>query len=102
MPGRKIRDELDARRCLEAVAGAGTSPLEWAREHGVDGRSLNAWRVNLGRRGGGLQLLELVETPGAAPAGVAVRVRCGPFVVEVEEGVGDAHLARVLAVVASC
>lgn len=28
----------------------GTSPAQWAREHGGDGRSLDAWRVNLGHR----------------------------------------------------
>ncbi len=30
---------------------AGRSAGEWARAHGIDGRSLNAWKVNLARRG---------------------------------------------------
>jgi hypothetical protein len=28
----------------------GLTAGEWAREHGIDGRSLNAWRMNLARR----------------------------------------------------
>lgn len=49
--GRKIEDESDARRCLGAAQLAGCSAGEWARAHGVDGRSLNSWKVNLARRG---------------------------------------------------
>ena len=48
---RKIEDERDARACLRAARMAGVSVGEWAREHGVDGRSLNAWRINLSRSG---------------------------------------------------
>ena len=47
---RRIQEELEARRCLLAVAASGRPLAEWARENGIDGRSLNAWRVNLGRR----------------------------------------------------
>ena len=51
MAGRKIRDEADAHRCLRAAGSAGGSDVEWANAHGVDARSLQAWRMNLGRRG---------------------------------------------------
>jgi hypothetical protein len=102
MAGRKIRDEVEARACLDGADAAGTSPLEWARTHGIDGRSLNAWRMNLGRRGGDLRLLELIESPRSSAVGAPVRVRCGPFVVEVDDGVSDELLVRVLAVVAAC
>jgi transposase-like protein len=67
---RKIEDERDARTCLRAATAAGVSAGEWAREHGVDGRSLNAWRLNLARAGAGqtpsaspLRLVELVAAP---------------------------------------
>lgn len=67
---RKIEDERDARTCLGAATVAGVSAGEWAREHGVDGRSLNAWRINLARAGAGqmpsaspLRLVELVPAP---------------------------------------
>ena len=48
---RKIRDEADARACLAAVRTAGGDRIAWAHAHGVDARSLNAWRVALERRG---------------------------------------------------
>lgn len=48
---RKIENEVEARRCLLAAKRRGLSAGEWARGHGIDGRSLNAWRVNIERRG---------------------------------------------------
>jgi len=101
MAGRKIRDVREARECLHEVAQSGVNRVQWAREHGIDARSLNAWRVNLERGGptDGLRLVELV--PERASRG-AVSVRCGPFTVHVEEAFDEGILARVLAVVASC
>ena len=49
--GRKIEDEREAVRCLREAARSGLSAGDWARAHGVDGRSLHAWQMNLGRRG---------------------------------------------------
>jgi hypothetical protein len=49
--GRKIEDERDAARCLRAAERRGLSAGDWARAHGVDGRSLHAWEMNLARRG---------------------------------------------------
>lgn len=42
--GRKIDDELEARRCLLAATRAAQTPGEWARGHGIDGRSLTPGR----------------------------------------------------------
>ncbi|MFT7520038.1 MAG: hypothetical protein ACI9MC_002182, partial [Kiritimatiellia bacterium] len=42
MAGRKIRDEQEARRCLTAAAQSSQKRADWAREHGIDARSLNA------------------------------------------------------------
>ncbi|MBW2734713.1 MAG: hypothetical protein JRH20_20190 [Deltaproteobacteria bacterium] len=112
MAGRKIRDEKDARACLLAAkAAAGLSQAEWAREHGIDGRSLCAWGNNLGRgekprgkpkksRRKQGRLVELIPARGAA--GAACLVRCGRFSVEIGQGVDEATLARVLRVVAAC
>jgi len=44
--GRKIDDEFEARRCLLAAKRAGKKAGEWARSHGIDGRSLHAWKIN--------------------------------------------------------
>ena len=68
---RKIEDERDARACLRAAKAARLSVGAWARDHGVDGRSLNAWRINLARAGAGVEpsesKLRLVELVPAAP-----------------------------------
>ena len=105
MAGRRIRNEREAREALAQVAEAGVDRVDWARERGIDPRSLNAWRLNLARRQraerGPLRLVELVAEPNAAASSV-VHVRCGPFVVDVTADVDDRLLARVLAAVASC
>jgi transposase len=49
--GRKIEDEVEARRCLSAAEASGLAHREWAREQGIDARSLNMWRVILARGG---------------------------------------------------
>jgi len=48
---RRIESELEARRCLLRVEAEDAQVGAWARAHGIDGRSLNMWRVNLARRG---------------------------------------------------
>jgi hypothetical protein len=110
MAGRKIRDAADARACLTAMkATRGASRGRWAREHGIDGRSLNAWRVNLGRRTAWsarqrpARLVELVATTSAATAAPArYVVRCGTLAIELDEHFDEATLLRLLRVVASC
>ncbi len=105
MAGRKIRDERDARECLAAVDDSGVSCVEWSQRNGVDGRSLNAWRMNMKRRAKcsksttTIRMLELV--PAGQPS-AEYRVRCGPFVVEVDVCFDDQVLGRLLAVVAGC
>ncbi len=90
---RKIASEREARRCLSRVEAAGSDVGAWARAHGIDGRSLNAWRVNLARRGdaaaqsrrpssvGGLVELMPAPTPSSAARYVleiaGVRVELG-------------------------
>lgn len=109
MAGRKIRDAADARACLRAMnaAGGGVSRARWAREHGIDGRSLSAWRINLGRAAPALRqsrarLVELVATPAASSTPVRYVVQCGKLAVEVDERFDEATLRRLLQVVASC
>ena len=101
---RRINDEEDARACLRAVGISGMARAVWARTHGVNPRSLNAWRIALERRGpresaAGLRLVELVA---AAPVVTAYRVRVGRFEVDVEPGYDDGALVRLLRVLASC
>ena len=108
MAGRKIRDARDARQCLEDAAGSGLGRAAWARAHGVDARSLNAWRLNLARSDGPsaaepsptLCMLELVPTTPRSE--VTYRVRCGAFEVEVDADFDDHVLGRLLRVVGAC
>jgi transposase-like protein len=100
MEARKIRDEGDARQCLAAAAASGRARAVWAREHGVDARSLNAWRLTLERRTARRpRLVELVTTP---PPPSVYRVRCGAFEIETPADFDDASLGRLLRLVASC
>ena len=46
---RKIEDEFEARACLGEAARSGERLGAWAQAHGIDGRSLHAWHLNLSR-----------------------------------------------------
>jgi hypothetical protein len=74
----------------------------WARAHGVDARSLNAWRLTLERRleRGSTRFVELVPLMSARSP--VYRVRCGDFVVETETDFDDESLLRLLRLVAAC
>jgi hypothetical protein len=108
MAGRRIFDEQDARRCLAAAKAARGSPAEWARTHGIDGRSLNAWRVNLSRRGVPQaraltpRLIELV--PAAPPSSSAARyvLRVGGVELEVGPDFNEVGLRRLVTLLKSC
>jgi transposase-like protein len=110
MAGRRIVNEHDARRCLAAARSSQGGLGAWARTHGVDGRSLNAWRVNLERGGigrapgAGVKLVEVV--PAAA---VSAQRPPPPYVLHisgVELEVGDDFeeqaLRRLVVVLKSC
>ena len=109
---RKIHDERDARRCLRAAEGAGQRPRDWARANGIDARSLNLWRVNLGRQseeaGPTAKLVELVAVrsertdEGAAPEGARYVVDLGGARLEFGDDASPATLRRVLEVLRAC
>lgn len=97
---RKIEDESEARAVLAAAAAAGVSPGEWAREHGVDGRSLDSWRGRLSR---GVQRSGLVElVPSTSPISRRVVVRVGVAEVELDGDFDEATLVRVVRALRSC
>jgi hypothetical protein len=107
MAGRKIQDEQDALRCLAAARSSKGGLGGWARAHGVDGRSLNTWRVNLERRGVPRptvrpRLVELV--PAAASPSSAARYRLCVEGVELEFGddFSEASLRRLIGLLKSC
>ena len=101
MAGRKIHDHADAERCLRAADAAGLTITEYARQHGIDGRSLHAWSLNLSRRRRPPAELRLVElVPEAMPARYVVR--CHEFEVEVDAAFDENTLGRLLRLVAAC
>lgn len=105
---RKIVDEKDARTCLSAVARSGEAPRAWARRHGIDGRSLRAWHLNLSTRGPAgsrSKLVELVPSSIVASMGIAARryvVRVGDASVEVGDDFDAGTLQRILEVLRAC
>jgi len=106
MAGRKVVNELEARRYLGAARAARGDLGVWARAHGIDGRSLNAWRVNLARRGGrrrptAPKLVELVPaTVAASSARYLLHVRGVDL--ELGDNFDDATVRRLVGLLKSC
>jgi hypothetical protein len=117
--GRKIEDESEALRCLRAAERTGLSTGEWARANGIDGRSLRAWKMNIGRRGVPARSRTLRRKAGPArhalvelvPAATSALQESGAgrYVLEVGgarlefgDNVSVATLRRVLEALRSC
>ena len=104
---RKIWGERDARACVKAAKAAGLSLGAWARGHGVDGRSLHAWSVNLARTSPSSAaitkptLIELVPTPSPR-VGSRFVVHLGDAAIEVGDDFQDETLARIMRVLRAC
>ena len=108
MAGRKVFNEKDARRCLTAVKASRGGLGEWAREHGIDGRSLNLWRANLERRGTvhrpvvPPRLVELVPRAPREDKRVPLVLRVGGVELEVGGHFDEGLLRRLVGVLKSC
>lgn len=106
MAGRKLFNEQDARRCLLAAKSWPGGLGDWARGHGVDGRSLNAWRVNLESRGGvrarAPRLVELIATAPRVVPGPAFVLRIGGVELEVGHEFDEQSLRRLVGLLKSC
>lgn len=101
---RKIWGERDARACVKAAKAAGLSLGAWARNHGVDGRSLHAWSVNLGLSPSAImkpKLIELVPTPALRGSARYV-VRVGDLEIEIDDDFTDETLARIVRALRAC
>jgi hypothetical protein len=102
MAGRRIINEQDARRCLAAAEGTPGGAAAWARAHGVDARSLNCWRANLGRRAAlkalAPRVVELVAAPAASVARAPFVLHVRGVEVDVDVDFEGRALARLLGV----
>lgn len=105
---RKIENEWDARACLKAAKAAGLSAGGWARQHGVDGRSLNAWRINLSQRSAKRattsttpRLIEIVPT-SLPRIDARYVVRVAGAEIEVTDGFREETFVRLVRALRSC
>ncbi len=116
---RKIEDERDARVCLGQVNASGRPLTEWAREHGIDARSLNIWKVNMDRDArpqqpattAGPRFVEIVAGPvdsvvhattaGPSKSGRYIVV-IGDMRVEIDDGFCAQTLTRLISTLRSC
>jgi len=106
MPGRKVHDESEARRFLDAVARSGLERATWAHQHGIDARSLNAWRLVLARKKRAadtspLRLVELVPST-APPDSSSIRILLHDLIIEVPATVDETALTRILRAARAC
>ena len=100
MPGRKIRNEEEARNALEALAMSGLSRTAFARANGLDGRSLHCWERNLGRRGGSVRFVELIGEPMEVDR--VYRLVIGDVTIEVTDDFDEDSLVRLVRVAQRC
>jgi hypothetical protein len=116
MAGRKISDEAEAPRFVAAARHRGQSAGEWARGRGIDGRSLQAWKMTFDRKGpsGSKQpypsrerakpkaLVELVPKPAPATSGAKYVLEHDGMRLEFGDDVSADTLRRVVLVLRSC
>lgn len=103
MPGRKVRDENEARSILMDAESRNLEPGDVASERGVDRRSLQAWRMTLKRAGRVPEqagMVELVTFPTAEPT--VYRVLVGDMAVELDDQFQEGTLRRLLGVLRAC
>lgn len=116
MPGRKISDKAEARRLVMAARRRGQSTGEFVRGRGIDGRSLQAWKMTFEREGSSGTNRARKSRAFAKPKALvelvpksAIPLRTAKYVLE-RDGVrlefgddfADDTLRRVLVVLRSC
>lgn len=112
---RKIANAEEARRLLDDLERSGLDRPTFCQREGIDGRSLNCWRLNMTRKRETSErcppeALRVVELSRAqiervtAPSDVGSRYRVAvaDAVIEVDDAFRDDTLARLLSVVRAC
>ena len=110
MEQRKIADDEEARKALLAVEREGVGFGAWARAHGLDGRSLHAWKMVFTRRAQGaarprrkpaVAFVELVPTT-PTPSQAHYSMTVGELSFEFGDDAQEGTLRRVIVVLRSC
>lgn len=104
---RRVVDYDDAVELLDEWEASELEFRAFCARVGVDGRSLQCWRQNLGRRQAraeGPRIVELVRpvTDVERKPAATYRVVVGDLAIEVGEAFREDTLKRLLAVVARC
>ncbi len=104
---RRVRDERDAWELLGDWRESDLELPEFCAQRGIDGRSLNCWRLNLGAQAPSQEEpdLRLVEVVGhqAAPTRRAVyRLSVDDVVIELDDDFQEDTLVRLLRVAGAC
>ena len=94
---------------LAAVKSSRADLATWSRAHGVDGRSLNLWRLNLSRRGApslrAVRPVRLVELVPALPRNLSRApdvLRVGGVELEIGDQFDEQSLRRLVGLLKSC
>ena len=108
MPRRKITEEPDALALIQAFEASGLPLPQFAKERGVDGRSLLCWIRNLERRSRRAQdraptvrFVELVSTP-PTPTPTTYRLHLDEVVLELSDAFDDEMVRRLVRVLRRC
>ena len=102
---RKVRSRGEALELLDELEASGQPLPTFCSSRGLDGRSLQCWRLNLGRgarppqasSSAGLRLVEF-ELPAAR---ASYRVLVGEHAIELDDAFREDTLARLLDVMES-
>jgi len=104
-----VRNKPEALALLDELERSDLELSAFCASRGVDGRSLNCWRHNLGGCSSDrpefqpLRLVEVVATETAVtPAAAAYKLSIGGVCIEVDDHFRDATLTRLLRVAATC
>lgn len=101
MARRKISGEAEAVALLGEWRSESVDFKVFCRERGIDGRSLQCWRMNVARREPEtVRLLELT-LPGEETV-ARYQVHVGDYTVEVDDHFREQTLTRLLAAVGRC
>jgi len=103
-----VRDKGDALALLNGLEDSGLELSAFCASQGIDGRSLNCWRKNLGDGTGprlpsqALRLVEVVAPEAEVASAAAYKISIGGVCIEVDDHFREATLARLLRVAATC
>ena len=98
---RKVRNEADARKLLDAWRRSGRILRDWCHAEGLNAHSLGWWRMHLGNQG--IRMMEV--TPAVVPVpqrSARYFIHLDDVCIEVSDDFREDTLTRLLALVESC